>query len=106
MPLRVIPGHLAFLPTLIAFKLDAGTKIVSCTISHVVLCDLGDLQSVIGTPISLFSRLLPEIEYIATAKFRSGRITDNEAFSIETADLLLYARRRVRQRIPLRRPIG
>ncbi len=102
----MITGHLDLLPTRIAFKVDTGTRVVSRTISHAVLCDLGDLQSIIGTPISLFSRLLPEIEYIATAKFRSGRITDNDALSIETADLVLYAGRRVRQRAPPRRPIS
>jgi len=93
MSLRVIGGRLDLLPGNIVCQLANGAAKVACIVTREVLRNLGDHRQLRGSEESLFSRLLPEIEQLASAKFDAGRIDKNGALTIETSDLLRYGRR-------------
>jgi hypothetical protein len=70
-------------------------KFINGAISRQLLRDLRDSH---GLParmneLEVFSRLLSEVEWIASIKYDAGRLEENGDLKIETADLLRYGLR-------------
>lgn len=90
MPFRVVGGKLEFLPTSIVCQLREGDRTVLCMIVREVLRDLGDYHRLNLSEQGLFSVLLPDIERMADAKIRAGRLDQHGHVRIEAVDLLRY----------------
>jgi hypothetical protein len=89
--LRVTSGKLDILPQSLSFHLHDGMNIVPCTVARQVLLDLADVYSLnCSTAAEAFSLLLPDIEHLACAKYRSGRLEENGELMIGVPDLLRY----------------
>jgi len=74
----------------LSFESRDGEKIVSCEISRDALQDLGSYHRLNGADHEVFRALRPEIERLASAKYRAGRLEDNGGIVIHPADILLY----------------
>jgi hypothetical protein len=94
MSLRVVAGRLDLSSSSIVCQLDDGETRVVCTIARQALRDMGDYHGLSGSEEAVFSRMLPEIERLATEKFQAGFLDENGGLSIGTADLLRYLRPR------------
>jgi hypothetical protein len=77
-------------PQDLSFESRDGTKVVTCGISRDALADLGSYHRLNGADDEVFRALRPEIERLANAKYRAGRLDDNGAVVIGPADILLY----------------
>src|SRR5262245_1626607 len=82
MSLRVVAGWLDLSSSSIVCQLDDGETRVICTIVRQALRDMGDYHQLSGSEEAIFSEMLPEIERLATEKFRP-------ASSMKTAGLAL-----------------
>jgi hypothetical protein len=66
-------------------------NIVTCTVARQVLLDLADAYSLnCRSAAEAFSLLLPDIEHLASAKYRFGRLEENGELTIGVPDLLRY----------------
>jgi hypothetical protein len=74
----------------LSFQSHDGKKVVACGISRDALRDLGGYHRLDGAEDELFRALRPEIERLASAKYRAGRLDRNGAIVIGPADILLY----------------
>ena len=92
MSLKVVAGRLDLSSNSIVCQLDGGETRVVCTIARQALRDMGDYHQLSGSEEAIFSQMLPEIERMATEKFRAGLLDENGGLSIGTADLLRYLR--------------
>ena len=88
--LKVTSGRLDLLRESIVFHLRNGADTVVCSISHAALRDLGDCHGIRSSEVDVFSTLLHNIEHLATAKFRAGRIDENGQVNIGTSDLVRF----------------
>src|SRR5579862_7315482 len=77
-------------PQDLSFQSRDGDKLVPCGISRDALNDLGGYHRLAGAEDEVFRALRPEIERLASAKYRAGRHDGNGAISIGPADILLY----------------
>jgi hypothetical protein len=80
----------------LAFQSHAGATVVACEISRDALQDLGGYHRLNGAQDEVFRALRPEIERLASAKYRAGRLDRNGAILIGPADILLYGFERAR----------
>ena len=76
------------------FQCNNGHEQIACVISAQTLRDLIEFHGLNEMDESAFRVLLPQIERIVTAKYEVGRIEENGALSICTADILRYDRRK------------
>jgi hypothetical protein len=77
-------------PQDLSFESRDGEKVVTCEISRDALADLGSYHRLNGADDEVFRALRPEIERLANAKYRAGRLDDNGAVVIGPADIILY----------------
>ena len=91
MSLRVTSGKLDIQSGSISCNLQDGKAIVRCTIAIEVLRDLAD-HSMLNwsTDVEAFGLLIPEIERLASIKYRLGRLEENGDLLLCTVDLLRY----------------
>jgi hypothetical protein len=89
--LRVTSGRLDIQSRSISCNLHDGTVVVRCTISNDVLRDLAH-HSLLNwsSDVEAFGLLIPEVERLASAKYRLGRLEENGELLIGTIDLLRY----------------
>src|SRR5689334_15892458 len=66
----------------LAFQSHVGKTIVACGISRDALQDLGGYHRLNGAEDAVFRALSPEIERLAGAKYRAGRLDRNGAILI------------------------
>jgi hypothetical protein len=96
--LRVISGHLDIQSRSISCNLQEGLTIVRCTIAIEVLRDLADHSMLEwSTDIEAFSLLMPEVERLASLKYRLRRLEENGELLIGTIDLLRHGFTRPRK---------
>jgi hypothetical protein len=81
------------------FQCNNGDEQISCVIPPQTLRDLVEFNDFSEMDESAFRALLPQIERIVTAKYEIGRIEEDGALSICTADILRYGLRK-RDRSP------
>jgi hypothetical protein len=72
------------------FQSRDGIKLVDCGISHDALLDLSGYHRVNGAEDEVFLALRPEIERLASAKYRAGRLDRSGSITLGPADILLY----------------
>jgi hypothetical protein len=92
VPFRIAAGKLEIREHEIGFRCMVDKKLIDCTISHRVLLDLASAYGLSHQMIALaaFGELLSPIEKIASRKYEAGRLEENGALKIGTADLLRY----------------
>jgi hypothetical protein len=96
--LRVTSGRLDIQSRSISCNLQEGLTIVRCTIAFEVLRDLADHSMLEwSTDIETFGLLMPEVERLASVKYRLGRLEENGELLIGTIDLLRYGFTRPRK---------
>jgi hypothetical protein len=88
--LRVTAGKLDIHSEGVSFHLYDGINILTCTVAGEVLLDLADYHSLHGTQLEIFGLLLPEIERLASAKYRFPQPEETGALVITRMDLLRY----------------
>jgi len=76
----------------LSFQCNNGREQIACVISAETLRDLIGFQGLNQMDEGAFRLLLPQIERIVSAKYEVGRIEENGALSICTADILRYGR--------------
>jgi hypothetical protein len=74
----------------VSFQSHDGTKVVDCGISRDALMDLRGFHRLKGADDDVFRALRLEIERLASAKYRAGRLDLNGAVMVGPADILLY----------------
>jgi Protein of unknown function (DUF1488) len=89
-------GSVNVRPQDISFHSHDGVKVVPCGILRDALLDLGSYHRLSGGEDELFRALLAEIERLASAKYRAGRLDRNGTIMIGPADILLYGFERSR----------
>jgi hypothetical protein len=90
-------GSVSARPQDLSFQSHDGKKVVPCGISRDALRDLGGYHRVNGAEDEVFRALRQEIERLASAKYRAGRLDRSGAIVIGPADILLYGFERARQ---------
>ena len=81
----------------LVFESHDGKTLVACGISRDALQDLGGYHRLNGADDAVFRALRPEIERLASAKYRAGRVDHSDGILIGPADILLYGFERPRQ---------
>jgi hypothetical protein len=74
----------------LAFQSHDGEAVVACGISRDALQDLGGYHRLNGAEDEVFHALRPEIERLASAKYRAGRLDRQGGVLVDSADILLY----------------
>ena len=63
---------------------------VPCKVTMQVLQDLGGFHNLSFTPEEVADVLIPELDRLAIAKYRAGRLEDDGGLVIRDSDLLRY----------------
>jgi hypothetical protein len=91
MRLKITSGKLDVQPHVITCQLRIGLTVIECCIEAEALHDLADHHSLIWrNALGAFSLLIPEIERIATEKYRLGRWAEDGKLLIGRTDLVRY----------------
>jgi hypothetical protein len=88
--LLMVAGSVRLLPQGLAFESNDGIKTVPCSITRDALLDLCGYHGLNGNDGEAFKALGPQIERLASQKYRAGRIDRSGELTIKPADLLLY----------------
>jgi hypothetical protein len=67
-----------------------GREVVRCVVTAEVVQDLGSHYKLQFSADDVAEVLIPELDRIATTKYRAGRIEENGELLIRTSDLLRY----------------
>jgi hypothetical protein len=78
------------LPVSLSVPPGVGERVVACAITREALHDLGFHHGFRASGQELVRALAPQIERLAKAKYRAGRIEENGELVIRSVDLLRY----------------
>jgi hypothetical protein len=95
VPLSFNGGELDVLSRGLSLQFHEGNETFSCTVTPGVLLDLGSYHRLSFTEEDVLGVLLPELDRLASAKYRAGRFEQDGSILVREADLLRYGYHRV-----------
>ena len=95
MPVSFDGGELDVLSRGLSLQFHAGNETFACMVTPGALLDLGSYHRLSFTEEDVFGVLLPELDRLASAKYRAGRLEEDGSILVREAELLRYSYRRV-----------